>query len=101
MDAQTFTKHVSEQYIIAIDYTGKGPPLATLDSGTVSARDRVTGIDATDAVLESPTLSMNGMQARAGVRGGVAGVVYRLIFLTNWSDDSVLEDELHMRVVDI
>lgn len=98
MALQTFSKQPSERYKIAIEWSGKLPSGASLDSGSVSAVDTSDDSDATSTVLASSTAEISGTQSRATVRAGTDGKTYKITFLVTLDDGSILEEDVNMRV---
>lgn len=100
--AESFPKQPgSEQYLIAVEFDGLLPTGASLSSGTVSAINTSTGLDATADVLDSTTATIVGTQAQAFVKGGVHGYDYKITFvvlLTPGSPVPTLEEDITMMV---
>lgn len=101
---ETFSKQSAEKYLIGVDFAEKLPTGASVSSGTVSAVNTSTGLDATVEVLESATAIIVGTQAQAFVKAGDAGIDYKITFLvllTPGSPVPTLEEDILMQVRDI
>lgn len=95
---KTFEKQPAENWTIAVEFVGKLPSGATLQSGTVSAI-RLDTMATDNSVLASTTATIVGTQARVKVQAGLTGIDYKLTFLLTLSNADVLEEDLLMQVV--
>lgn len=93
----TFDKQPGETYTIAIEFQDKLPAGTALASGTVSGFD-IEAVSADNTILASTTCTISGTQARAKVQAGANGQSYKLTFLITLDDDSILEEDIIMRV---
>lgn len=99
----TFQKQPGEQYPIRINYFGKLPAGARILAATVSAEDVASpGVDASNAVLQSTTGTVDGPAVKVGVKGGEAGHSYKITVVAQLStgEGDNLEDECVMVVED-
>ena len=93
-----FTKQPAESYTRAIDFTGKLPTGATLQSGTVQAID-LSGADVSGTVLSGTSAVISGNEARIKVLAGVHGQDYRIRFVMTLTNTDVLEEDMLMHVL--
>lgn len=93
----TFTKQPSEEFTIAIDFTGRMATGETLDSAVVTAADSA-GTDATAAVIESSSVSSPHVLVR--IKGGQDGQDYRVTVVATTATTEVYEADVTMRVRD-
>lgn len=86
----------TEDRVIGLDFTGKLPTGVTLSSGTVSAILVSDSSDATSAILDSTTLTIDSGEdtAKVGIKTGAAVGKYLLTFLVTLSDSQVLKDDV-------
>lgn len=97
----SFTKQPAETYKIAIEFADRLPFSATLASVVWSAIETSTGNSATATVIEDVAGEISGTQARVIVKAGTSGKAYKLTALVTLDDDSILEEDLIMAVVEI
>ncbi len=92
-----FFKQPGEKWTQAIEFAGKLPTGASLQSGTISAVRLDTG--ATDnSVLVSTTLTISGTQALYTHQAGAHGVDYKLTALVTLSNGNLFEEDVLMLV---
>ena len=95
---EEFTKQPVETFPIAIEFAGRLPPGASLASGT--ATGRVAATLATDnSILFSQTVTVDGTLAKVRVQNGTDGILYKISFVMTLSDNSILEEDVLMDVV--
>lgn len=108
----SFKKQPSEAFDIDVDFVNATPLAANnLISATASVKKWPRKIpndktDATSEVLVSPSgVVLNdqdncgcGQIARFRVYGGLSGYDYQITILGSFDDDSVLEEEIYMRI---
>jgi hypothetical protein len=97
----TFGKEPAENYVIGIEFAGKLPTGRTLSSSGVSAIDLEDETDATSTVLGSSTATIDETRALVRVKAGANGARYKITFLTELDDMSILEEQLIMNVLDL
>ena len=90
-----FLKQPSEEFTIAVDFSGDLDTGETLDSAVVTATDS-TGADVTSTIVASDAVSGNAWAVR--VRAGTAGQDYKITVVATTSDSQVYEHEVTMRV---
>ena len=95
-----FEKQPGESYTITVDYTGKLPSGAEVDSGTVAAVVVQSG-DTDNSVLSSTTATTTTTSAAIKVTGGTDGEDYKVTFTTTLDNTDVLEDDVLMRVREV
>lgn len=94
-----FTKQPAEAYTIGLEFAGKLPAGASLNSGIVAAFDP-TGADASGTVLSGTSATIAGTQALIKVQAGTHGLAYRLRFRVTLSNADVLEEDILMQVTE-
>lgn len=94
-------KEPGENFVVGFDFSARLPTGRSLDSGTVAAVNLSDDSDASATVLASTTATISDMQALVRVQSGTAWVSYAVTFTVTLDDASVLEEQLHMKVVAI
>lgn len=97
---QVFEKQANEKIPKGIDYVGRLPTGATVQSVAVSAAIMPDLTDAAATVLEG-IASVTTTRVTQMLKAGSDGKDYRITFLTTLSDGSQLEDDLLMQVRNI
>ena len=90
-----FLKQPSEEFTIAVDFSGDLDTGETLDSAVVTATDSA-GTDVTSTIVASDAVSGSTWAVR--VRAGTAGQDYKITVTATTSDSQVYEHEVTMRV---
>jgi len=91
----TFTKQPSEEFTIAIDFTGRMATGETVASAVVTAADSA-GTDATATVIESSSVSTPSVLVR--VKAGTDGANYKITIVATTATAEVYEADVTMRV---
>lgn len=91
-----FAKQPSEEYTIAVDFTGRLPTGTALSTGTVAAIDLADDSDVSATVLGSTTATISGTLVKVLVKAGTDGKKYKITFLITLDSGEILEEDLEM-----
>mgnify|MGYP005844759495 CR=1 FL=1 len=91
-----FLKQPSEEFTVALDFSGDLETGETVASKTVTASDIADGSDQTAAVIVSS--SIDGTKVRVRVRAGTDGHDYKITATVTTNLSQVYEHEVTMRV---
>lgn len=94
-----FLKQPSEEFTIALDFSGDLETGETIASKTVTASDLADSSDQTATIIVSS--SIDGSRVRVRVRAGTNGHDYKITAVATTNLSQVYEHEVIMRVRDL